>query len=468
MKWLVVCWGLLLCICSAQATEEAWFEKFRLPEPELEKLPNGLEIAWFLDARLPLLDLVLLTRSGYRDDPERKSGVAQLMATTLDQGAGKASAGEFSQAIESLGAARFVSSDEETIVAGIHGLSFDADRLLELFSDLVLRPRFEGEAFEREKTRLIEARQTLPDQGGALAAVALHRALGSETPYARGPVLSVQELKRVQRSDVIAYHRTHFVPSNAILMVVGAVDRAKMREKINAAFGAWKGTAPARRSLRPKLSRFEMGANDLILVDRPGLTQAQVRVGFRVSGVKSKEHYAQTVVNALLGEYFNSRLNARIRDELGLSYSVGSEVSHARDLSVVAISAATRNDSVGALLREIRATLRSLSLRPVDATELATAREYMIGGFPLANSTVSGVATRWLAGRVLERGADFLNSFIPQVQKVSLEQIHRVARSEFNPKRVVVVVVGDAARLRETLRQSGFKKLKVISANEYL
>ena len=459
---------LVLGTFSAQATETPWFEKFRLPEPEIEKLQNGLEIAWFVDSRLPVLDLVLLVKSGYRDDPQGKSGLAQLMATTLDQGAGSASSSEFARAIESLGASRFVSSDEETIVAGIHGLSLDSDRLLQLFSDLLLRPKFESDAFEREKARLIEARETLKDHAGALAGVALHRALGSGTPYARGPIYSARELKKVLRKDVVQYHQVHFVPSNAILMVVGSVDRVAMRKKIVEAFGTWKGKAPTRKTFRPKYARFEMGTNDLILVDRPGLTQAQVRVAFSVAGVKSKDHHAQTVVNALLGEYFNSRLNARIRDELGLTYAVGSEVSHARDFSAVTISSATRNDAVGALLHEVRATLKGLVDRPVDQAELETAREYMIGGFPLSNATVSGVATRWLAGRVLDQGPDFLNSFLPSVQKVTLEQIARVSRKEFNPKRPVVVVVGDAARITETLRQTGFKKIKIIRGDEYL
>lgn len=459
---------LLSGLPSAHATEAPWFEKFRLPEPEIETLANGLEIAWFVDTRLPVLDLVVLVKSGYRDDPQGKSGLAQLMATTLDQGAGAASAAEFARAVEGLGASRFVSSDEETIVAGIHGLSLDSDRLLQLFSDLLLRPKFEAEAFEREKARLIEARETLKDHAGALAGVALHRALGSGTPYARGPIYSARELKKVQRKDVIQHHQAHFVPSNAILMVVGAVDREAMRAKLAGAFGAWKGKAPARKSFRPKHARFEMGTHDLILVDRPGLTQAQVRVAFPVAGVKSKDHHAQTVVNALLGEYFNSRLNARIRDELGLTYAVGSEISHAREFSAVTISSATRNDSVGALLHEVRATLKGLSDRPVDQSELETAREYMMGGFPLSNATISGIATRWLAGRVLDQGPDFLNSFIPSIQKVTLEQVKRVSRREFNPKRPVVVVVGDAARIKETLRQTGFKKLKIIRGDEYL
>jgi predicted Zn-dependent peptidase len=409
-----------------------------------------------------------LVKSGYRDDPQGKSGLAQLMATTLDQGAGSASTEEFARSIESLGASRFVSSDEETIVAGVHGLSLDTDRLLQLFSDLILRPKFEAEAFEREKARMIEARETLKDHASALAGVALHRALGSGTPYARGPIYSARELKKVQRKDVVQYHQAHFVPQNAILVVVGAVDRAVMREKILRAFGAWKGKAPLRKTIQPRHARFEMGNQDLILVDRPGLTQAQVRFAFPVAGVKSKDHHAQTVVNALLGEYFNSRLNARIRDELGLTYAVGSEVSHARDFSAVTISSATRNDAVGALLHEIRATLKGLGERPVEMPELETAREYMIGGFPLSNATVSGVATRWLAGRVLDQGPDFLNSFISSIQKVTLEQIARISRTEFNPKRPVVVVVGDAARIKETLRQAGFKKLKVIRGDEYL
>ena len=115
----------------------------RLPSPEIETLPNGLRVAWFLDPKLPIVDMGLLFMNGTRSDPAGKSGLALLTGQTLERGAGGKNALDFSRAFERLGGSFGVNTDEDGTSISIHGLSRDAEAYFDLLADVTLRPNFD-------------------------------------------------------------------------------------------------------------------------------------------------------------------------------------------------------------------------------------------------------------------------------------------------------------------------------------
>ncbi|MCM2323483.1 MAG: insulinase family protein, partial [Oligoflexia bacterium] len=300
MRKLMVAFAFLLS-SAAGATES-----LRLPVPELETLPNGLEVAWFLNDRLPVVDLALLVKSGSRDDPQGRSGTAELLSSCLDRGAGGLSARELAAAVERLGASRYISADEDTFSVGMHGLAPDAPVLLDILARLVVRPEFPEAEVAREHARLQDRWSHLADYSESLAGVAFRRLMTAGTSYGRGSFLSAAEFSKVGRAEIAAFHRRHFTPRNSILMVVGRVDRTEFRRRILDSFGEWKGEAPVRERKKyfdPRLPRSPAGK--IVIVDRPGLTQAQVRLGLPAPLIQAPEHYALVVANAMLGEYFH-------------------------------------------------------------------------------------------------------------------------------------------------------------------
>ncbi|HTL12717.1 MAG TPA: pitrilysin family protein, partial [Bdellovibrionota bacterium] len=304
--WLIAAAVSIAAWTQPVQAQPAWVEKYRLPSPEIEKLPNGLELAWFVDsspASLPLVDLAVLVRSGSRDDLPGKSGTAELLSNLLDKGAGGKDAQALAHAIEKLGATRYINADDDTFSIGLHGLAQDSDALLALLSDMALRPDLPQDEFGKEKRALLAKWDHIGDYAETLATLAFQRALLSNTSYARGGLWNAREASELTLKDVADFHRTHFTPANTILMVVGRLDRATFRKKILDAFGAWTGGAPKRehRSYRNDFALATHGQK-LVLVDRPGLSQAQVRIGFEAPGMKDPDRYALAVGNTLLGE----------------------------------------------------------------------------------------------------------------------------------------------------------------------
>jgi zinc protease len=447
---------VLVCAPAFAATAQ-----FKLPTPNVETLPNGMRIVWFTSDRLPVVDLEMLIKSGSRDDLSGKAGTSELLAATIDRGAGGLTTREIAEKVESLGATRSASSDEDSFHVGFHGLAPDADTLLDLMARLVRKPEFPVSEIKREQARMLDGWSRLADYGDSLVDLAFRRSLTQGTVYARGAVLSSRELAGIKRDDIVQWWRKNFTPQNATLMVVGRVDRKAFHDKIVALFGDWQGAAPRHEKKTFRSLNFTPRSDEVLLLDRPNLTQAQVRLGFRAPLVKDERHFPLTVANALLGEYFHSRLNTLIRDQLGLTYGIGSAISYSKDLAVMSISAATRNEATGQLIKKTLGVLRVMKTQPISADEVATAKDYLVGGFPLSTATLEGVAGRWLLNDLYDLGPNRLNEFVPKITAVQPSDVNSAVSSSFDLSHLIIAVAGDAKAIEPVLKKEGFKVRRV-------
>lgn len=429
-------------------------ETTQLPVPEVETLPNGLKLAWFLSDRLPTIDLVLMIKSGYRDDPAGKTGTCQLLSEVIDRGAGGMTAQQIAQSIEKLGASRYASADDDTFSLGVHGLAPDAPMVLELLAKLAMHPDFPAEEVRREHARMMDRWTHVADYGETLASLAYRRLLADGTSYSRGNFYSLKEFSNITRDDLVQFHRKHFTPKNSILLVIGQGDRNTLKKKIIAAFEEWSGEVPQHEWKSFKDQRLPKQRNGIILIDRPNLNQAQVRIGFRAPLMKAPEHYPLIVANAMLSEYFNSRLNTLIRDQLGLTYSIESSFSYSKDLALFTISSATENKNVSQLIQKTIEVLKELKRGPIPPDELRMAKEYLVGGFPIENATLVSIAARWLGGYVFDLGPNHLNEFIPKVNQVREDEILQALKQSFNLDQITIVVAGDAQQIIRSLNRS--------------
>jgi predicted Zn-dependent peptidase len=204
-------------------------------------------------------------------------------------------------------------------------------------------------------------------------------------------------------------------------------------------------------------------------VERPSLTQAQVRIGFKAPLIQAPEHYALVVANALLGEYFNSRLNSLIRDKLALTYSIQSSFSYAKDFASFTISSATRNESVGQLIHKTMEVLSELKKGPIPKEEVQMAKDYLKGGFPLGTSTLGAVAARWLGGYLFDLGPEYLNEYVPKVSAIGSEDVLKAIAKDFPLEQATIVVAGDAAEIKKSLEGVKInRRLKVIQPKQLL
>ncbi len=438
----------------------------KLPQPQVETLANGLQLVWFVDERIPVVDLVLLVRSGERDDPPGKSGVSSLLSAALGRDSGGISATEMSRSVEKLGASRSISTDDEAFLIGTHGLAADSEELLKILALTALKPDFLDTEVKREHGRILDRWRHLGDSAEVLASVAFQKRIMAGTHYGRTGFASVKEFTQVAREDVLAYYKAHFTPKNSILMIVGQVNKPQFRMKIEKAFQDWKGEIPQRQWKNYSDPRVMTQPGQILLLDRPDLTQAQVRIGLPAPDVHSPDRYDLAVGNALFGEYFNSRLVSVIRDEMGLTYGIGSGFSFNQEVGRFSILTSTRTESVGKLLDETLFQLKKWKNGPIPAQEVETAREYLSGGFPLGVASLGAVASRWLAARVMGLGDHALDEFAAKINSVTPERVNQAVKKHIQPDQAMIVIAGDAVGIRKSLEKSGFTKIKLLKAGD--
>ncbi len=454
-------------MCSAVAAEKSAIN-YKLPLPEVETLSNGLTIVWFLDDHLPIVDIALMVKSGNRDDLPGKSGSAELVSQLLERGAAGISAVELSKRVEKLGASSYSQSDDDAMSVGLHGLSQDSSALLDMVALLTLQPDFKSTELNRSKQRMEERWQHLGDSAESLAGFIFSRAITNGTSYARGEMKSIAELKKLKREDIVQFHKTHFTPKNSILMVVGRVDQKATRTQIQSLFGTWTGDAPHKNYQNYSDPQFNYQKGEIVVVHRADLPQAQIRMGFPIPSLYSKNRHALAVGNALLGEYFNSRLNLVVRDQMGLAYGISSSLAYSRAFSFMAIASATQSKQVGTLLKKTNEILSELEREGTFPDEISIAKEYMLGGFPLSVATLGAIAVRWLGGYIYGLGPDYLNEFVPKVNEVNKASVDAAIREAFRLDQMVVVISGDANQIIPALKKSGFKKIKRVSSVGWL
>lgn len=451
-------------------------EPTKYPAPQIDQLPNGMKIAWFKDDRLPTLELSFLFPFGNRDDEEGKSGQSEMVAAMLDRGSAGKTAREIQNQVENLGASRQMIASEDSFSVGAYGFSKDAGELLSVMADILLKPDFSVDELESEKAKLADRWARIGDSADALAGIVAHRLVTRGTSYGRGSLQKVSELKKIQREDLVRFHRKFFVPESCVLAIVGRYDREALRKKIIAQFAGWKsgtspGLAPGSSKARPHFTDPRLGNVDyqeVVLVDRPGLSQAEVRLVQKGPSPKSPHRYPLMVGNALMGEYFHSRLNTLIRDQLGLTYGIGSQISYSMDQGRIRIVSATRNEKVGTLIHKAIGVVSEVVSGQITDEEIKTSKEYLMGSFPLGMATLSSVANRWVSGYFGDLGPEYLNEFIPKVSAVTKEEVIRAMKAEIHPKKFFVVVAGDAKAIRPVLEKDGFKKIRLLQVKDLL
>ncbi len=457
---------LLCCLLSLTLAPPVWadaaapapraFERLQFPplpplrQPDYQefRLANGLRVYLVEDRRLPLVSGSLLVRTGSRFDPPGLGGLADITAELLRSGGSQRYPREaLNRWLETRAAE--IESDMGVASAAVSfsGLASDLDALLATAVDLVRHPAFPADRLEliREQYRGAIARQN--DKPESIVRREFPKLVyGAESPYAAEVTLG--DLDRLRRQDVLDFHRRYYQPQRMILGLVGDFDASRVRaelERLSAEWPAGTNTAdpvPTARQVNPA---------GLWLVDRPEQNQSYVQMGQLGDRFDDPDFPALSVLNEVLNG-FGGRLYNEVRSRQGLAYSVYSSWQPAFDYPGLFVAGAqTRTETTAQLIRAIRAQLEQVRREPIREQELAEARERVLNTFIFNFQTPAQTLSRLLRYAYFGYPADQLFRYQRQVQAVTIADVQRVARTRIDPDRFVTLVVGNGAALRPAL-----------------
>jgi len=432
----------------------------KFPPYEVKTLANGLQVIAVSHHETPSVSLRLLVRAGSAQDPDGKSGAAALVATVLDQGTTTKSAEQIANAIDSIGGAMGVGASAELTFINAVVMKDSLAFALDLVSDVAQHPAFATEEIERQRQQSLSGMRVSYEDPEFLANVVFDRLVYGFHPYGRPQSGTPESLAALTRDDLVAFHKKWFGANNAILAIVGDVSPEEAFAGAERAFGKW-GAVPAEA---PKPIDPPQATRRVIVVDKPGAVQTEIRVGNIAIPRKNDDFMALDLATKVLGGEGANRLHRVLRSERGLTYGASADFNAMKQSGDLVAQTNTRSETTGETLRLIVDEIWKLQRDRVGDRELEGAQDYLTGAFPLTIETPSQIALQILNVMFFGLNMNELQTYRERVNAVTVDDVQRVARSYLHPDRLTVVLVGEASVFAKQLPGAGFDKFEVIPA----
>lgn len=421
------------------------------PQPKSLKLKNGIRLLVVERHALPLVEAVLVVRgAGAASDPEGKAGLASFTADLLDEGAGGLGALALAAELERVGATLNTSVDRDAGFVTLSTLRRTLTPSLDLFSKVVTAPALDPkDAARLHQERLTDLKLRV-DRPREVAEVVLGTALyGRSAPYGHPVAGFVDTFEKVGLPDVKDFYAVHWQPSQMTLVVTGDVKAVEVKRLLDAGLGAWKP-----QKVRIPKARWEKPpktGSRLLMVERAGAPQSDIRVGLVGLPRSDTRYYAFQVLNTVLGGGFTSRLNHRLREELGYTYGIGSGMDWRLSPGPFVIGSSIFTPKTADSVKEIVRIVGELAKKPVPQAELEKARQGLVRALPMRFETNGGVAAAFADLAEAGLPTSWYRSYQKRIRRVTAAQVRKVARTVIPAGRLVFVVVGDVPKLRGEL-----------------
>jgi len=418
-----------------------------LPAAREATLSNGLGVVVVEQERLPLVSFRLAFRSGDSSDPRELPGLTDILTSMLVEGTETRNSRQIAEETARYGATlnAGASSDQTTVAAST--LSAYTDEVFELLADATLRPTFPEDELALAKDNAQQNLIAQRAQPSFLASEALARVLFGEHPYA---VVSPtpESIDAMARDRLLEFHRAKFSPSNAVLFVVGDVRRDAVLARAEQLFGAWTAPAVEEPHFPAPPARGERVA---YLVNRPGSAQSNIIVANLAIRRTHPDYFPFLVMHTILGANASARLFMNLREEKGYTYGAYTQLDARRHAGSFRATAEVRTAVTGASLKEMFYEYERIRAEDVSEKELTDAKAYLTGVFPIRLETQEGLVDQLVQQRMHGLPDDYLETYRDNVQRVTREEVRRVANLYVTPERAAIVVVGDAAEVREQI-----------------
>jgi zinc protease len=425
-----------------------------IPEIYQMNLPTGLKLLGVEYHRVPWVSITCMVKRGAETDPPGKAGLADWTAEFLNLGTRQRSQRQLAEDIESMGAQLQTRADYDSTSICLDGLAEDFPVLMETLAEVVQTPSFPEEEFPLLKERRRADLAQILDDPREVATRRFQRLFFGQAPYGQAARGEPESLETLSLTDLTGHYAREFAPGVCTLVVVGMVPRARVEQEVRRHWQDWQGGGPASPAYLTAPSK--VAAPGIYLVDRPELTQSEIRLGHLGLPRHHPDFFPVSLVNYILGGGgFSSRLMSRIRSDLGLTYGIRSRFHFRRAPGPFTVATFTPAASTAQVVREIVEVTREVQHNGVEAQELAEAQSYYVGHFPLGLETARHLAIQVLNLDLHDLGLDYLSRYCEGIQGVTLDAARRAASSHLQPEGLVILAVGPADKCRGDLEKMG-------------
>ena len=434
---------------------------YRFPDFTRARLANGLGV-WLVPlADRELVSVHLLTDAGAAGEDEPQGGIAALTAQLLVTGTQRLDAAAFAETTERLGIEVGSESGWDSARAGFTALGAKLEDGLLLLAEMVCTPRLDEGEFERLKSeRLNDILQARADPGRLADERFLAEVFAPDTPYGRLSAGAPETVGGLEVAAARDFHATRYAPDVANLVIAGAIDPDAALAAAERHFGSWAGSGRGHRTFEPR----QRGGRRIVLVDRPGSVQSELRVGHLGIDRADARYFPAMVMAALLGGVFGSRLNLRLREELGYTYGARCSFDPRRAPGPFTATAAVQTEVTADAIRELVGQLDRIRDEAPGERELAEVRDFLVGVFPLRFETTAGIAAAIEPLAVYGLPDDYWHAYRTHLEAVGPEAVHSAALDLVRPDEALILLTGDAERVRDDIAAADLGPIEVVAA----
>ncbi|MCS6929884.1 MAG: insulinase family protein [Saprospiraceae bacterium] len=419
--------------------------KIQIGKAATKTLKNGLTVIVVENHKLPEVSFRIFIDF----DPvleKDAAGYADMAGELLSKGTKNRTKAQLDEEVDFIGAS--LSSDAN----GVSGscLSKHTDKLLDLLADVLLNPAFPAEELDKAKRRAESALAAAKNDPDAIAAnVANVLRYGKDHPY--GENMTEKTLAKISLDQIKKYYQTYFKPNIAYLVIVGDIKQADAFAKAEKYFGKWKkAKVPKHTYPIPKAPE----KTSVAFVDKTGAVQSVINITYPVElPPNHPDVIPARLMNTLLGGYFNSRVNANLREKHGYTYGARTSLSPDRLIGSFSATASVRNEVTDSAIAQFLFELERLRNEPVAEDELQLVKNVLTGQFSRSLEEPGTIAQFALNIARYKLPADYYENYLSNLQKVTPADIQAMARKYVRPNRAHILVVGNKDEVADRLKR---------------
>jgi len=419
-----------------------------IPTPRETTLANGLRVVVVDDSRLPLVSYRLAFRVGGAFDPPEIPGLTDLLAGLLPEGTESRTSREIADEVARIGANLSAGANSDYTIIAASALAQFNDPIMGLMAEVILEPSFPENEVELAKQNTKESLRQQRAQPSFLASEMVSRVMFGDHPYSV-VAPTPESIDRVSRDQFVRFHRAKLVPNNGVFIVVGDVRYDEILNRIESLFSTWQRGEDVVANFPAPPVRTRRTA---YLVDRPGSAQSNIVIAN--SGIirTSPDYFPLLLMHTVLGANASSRLFMNLREDKGYTYGAYSNLDARRTAGTFRATAEVRTPVTGDSLKEFFYELDRIRNERVSDKEIADAKSYLTGVFPIRLETQEGLTDQLVQIKMLNLPDDYLQNYRERVNAVTGEEIQRVAQKYVQTDKAALIVVGDGASVLEQMK----------------
>jgi zinc protease len=428
--------------------------ELKLPPYEQFKLNNGMTVFLMEDHELPLVSGTLMVRTGSRNEPSDRTGLAAITGNVLRSGGTvNMPANPLNELLEQKAASIESGISVNAGNVSFNSLTEDLSEVFNLFTEVIQSPALPQDKIDLTKFQIRGSIARRNDQAGGIMSREFRKLIyGPTSPYAR--TVEYATIDRITQSDVKSFYQSQFQPENFILGIVGDINPTEMKKTIEAKFNHLTSTQPLPIPTRPVQQAQTSG---IFFASKPELTQSSIQIGHLGGKVSDRDYPALSVMNDILSG-FGGRLFNEVRSRQGLAYSVYASWSPQFDYPGIFVAGGdTKSESTVPFIQGVLKEIDRIRREPVSKEELQRAKDSVMNSFVFNFDDPSKVLSRVMRYEYFGYPKDYLFQYQRAVAATTVQDVQQAAERNIKPTQLVTMVVGNEKAIvpaLSTLNQS--------------